>query len=95
MIEESRGLLTNEAAETLAVEAFGWLAGEPDALARFLSLAGIEPSGLRAAAGDPGFLAGTLDYMAGDEALLIAFAANAGIRPERVVAARRTLNRHD
>lgn len=95
MIEESRGLLTLEAAETLAIDAFGWLAGEPEALARFLSLAGIEAANLRATATDAGFLTGILDFMTGDEALLTAYAAQAGVRPERVVSARRTLNGHD
>jgi hypothetical protein len=95
MIVESRGLLTIESAETLAVDVLAWLAGEPEALARFLSLSGIEPATLRTAAADPGFLAGVLDFTCGDEALLTAFAGHAGIRPERVVAARRTLNGHD
>jgi hypothetical protein len=95
MINESRGLLTLEAAEMLAVDALTWLAGEPEALARFLSLSGIDAATLRSAAADPGFLVGILDFITGDEALLMAYSGQAGIRPERVVAAQRTLNRHD
>lgn len=91
MIKESRGLLTSAAAEMLAVDAFSWLAGQPEALGRFLALSGIGPETLRAAAADPGFLAGILDFLAGDEALLVAFAGEAGIRPDRVVAARHAL----
>jgi hypothetical protein len=92
---ERRGLLTRGAAETLATDAFAWLAGEPDALARFMHNAGIEASALRLAAGDRGFLSGVLDFVTGDDALLVAFAAQAGVRPERIVAARRTLNGYD
>lgn len=95
MIAERRGLLTPDAAETLAVEAFAWLAGEPDALARFLNNAGIDPSTLRSAAADRGFLASVLDFVTGDDAVLMAYAGRAGVRPERLVAARRTLNGYD
>lgn len=95
MIAERRGLLTLDAAETLAVEAFAWLAGEPDALARFLNNAGIDPSTLRSAAADCGFLAGVLDFVTGDDVLLVAYSSRAGIRAEQVVAARRTLNGYD
>jgi hypothetical protein len=91
MIKESRGLLTSAAAETLALEAFSWLAGEPEALGRFLALAGIGPGNLRTAAAAPGFLGGVLDFLVGDEALLVSYAREAGIRPEQIAAARRAL----
>jgi hypothetical protein len=93
MIEESRGLLTPEAAETLAVQAFSWIAEQPDVLGRFLSLTGIGPATIRSAAVAPGFAAGVLDFLAGDEALLVAFAAAVRVPPERVAAAGRLLNR--
>jgi hypothetical protein len=89
---KEKGLYTGRAdAETLAIEALGWIAGEPDALEAFLALAGIGPATLRQAASDPAFLAGVLDYLLGDERRLIAFAASAGIRPERIATARRAL----
>lgn len=80
-----------DAAERLAVEALTWLAGEPDALGRFLALSGIGPEQLREAAADPGFLGGVLDFFASDERLLVAFAEHAGVKPEHVAAANRTL----
>lgn len=95
MIAERRGLPTLDAAETLAVEVFAWLAGKPDALARFLSNAGIEATALREAAVDRGFLCGVLDFVTSDDALLVGYCSGAGIRPEQVVTARRTLNGHD
>jgi hypothetical protein len=59
-----------EAAENMAVQALAYLAGEPEQLARFLALSGIGPDTIRSAAGDPQFLAGVLDYVAGEEKLL-------------------------
>jgi hypothetical protein len=95
MIEESRGLLTFEAAEMPAVHALAWLAGEPEALSRFMTLSGIEATNFRDAAAEPGFLAGVLDFVTADDAFCVAFATSAGVPPERIVAARRTLNLHD
>src|SRR5271166_5033658 len=81
--------MRRELAETLAIEALGFIAGEPDSLARFLAASGIGPATLRRAAADPAFLAGVLDFLLGDEPLLIAFAGRAGIPPERIAEARR------
>ena len=39
----------------------------------------------------PGFLAAVLDYLAGDEPLLLAFAADAGVQPEAVARAHAAL----
>jgi hypothetical protein len=84
-------LISRKDGEDLAVAALSFLAGEPDRLSRFLDLSGLGPHNLRAAAADPGFLAAVLDYVAGDESLLIAFAADQGLAPERVVSARRAM----
>ena len=55
---------------------------------RFLALTGIEAQSLRDAAREPNFLLGVLDYLAGDDALLAAFAGDAAIEPGVVVVAR-------
>jgi hypothetical protein len=95
MIAESRGLRPRETAETLAIEALSWLAGDEEALSQFITLSGIGPDDLRSAAGDPGFLAALLDFVTSEDSRILAFAAHAGVKPERVVAARRILNGHD
>jgi uncharacterized protein DUF3572 len=77
-----------DAARELAVAALGFIAGAPEELSRFLALSGIEPSAIRAAAAEPGFLGGVLAYIAGNERTLLAFAATAGIAPEEVEKAR-------
>jgi hypothetical protein len=94
-VSEKRGHFTSEAAESLAIDALGFLANEPEALSRFLALSGIGPSMLRSAAADPGFLAGVLDHFMGHEPLLIAFAASAGIPASRIAAARHALGGQD
>jgi len=82
---------SREAAETLAVQALGFIAEEPQSLSRFLDTSGIPADGIRTAAGEPGFLAGVLEYMLADENLLRAFADRAGIDPAAVARASHAL----
>ena len=49
---------------------------------------------IRAAAQEPGFLVGVLDYLAGDERLLSAFAAETGNDPAHVGKALAALGGH-
>jgi hypothetical protein len=86
-----RSAITREAAEALAVQALAYLAQEPERLVRFLDLAGLSPSSIRAAARDPRFLSGVLEHIAGDERLLLAFAQSAEVPPAEIDAARETL----
>jgi Protein of unknown function (DUF3572) len=83
---------TREDAEALALAALDFLGQDGERIGRFLSLSGLDPGTLRKAAAEPGFLSGVLDYVAGDEALLLAFAEAAGVAPERVGEARRLLS---
>ena len=80
-----------EAAESLAIQALGFLAQEPTRLERFLALTGIAPDQIRAAAAESEFLAGVLAHLGGDERLLTEFAAEAGVTPAEVDRARRRL----
>ncbi len=82
---------TREAAEMLAIQALAFITEEPDRLGAFLAMTGMGPGDIRQAARDPGFLAGVLDHMLGDESLLIAFAEGAGIDPAGIARARRAL----
>lgn len=83
--------MTVEEAEDVAIRGLGFLAGDPEALGRFLALSGIGPRDLRAAAAEPGFLAGVIEFFMADEALLLAFSLHAGIRPTMLAAARHAL----
>ena len=82
---------TREEAEALALTALEFLNQDGERIGRFLALSGLDPGRLRKAAAEAGFLPGVLDYFAGDENLLVAFAEEAGITPERIGEARRVL----
>jgi hypothetical protein len=84
--------IDREAAESLAVQALAYLANDPEQLARFLALSGIGPQAIRAAAADPQFLAGVLDYVTGEEKLLLALADHLQMKPEQVWRARTALS---
>ena len=81
-----------EGAESMAIAALGFLAAEPERLARFLALSGLGPHNLRQAATSPGFLAAVLDHLAADERLLVTFAAAEGVDPGAVAGARDALS---
>jgi hypothetical protein len=80
-----------EAAEQLAIQALNFIGSDAAELGRFLALTGIGPAELRAAAHEPGFLAGVLEHVLGYEPLLLAFAKDADIKPEMVAQAREAL----
>jgi hypothetical protein len=81
-----------EAAEHVAIQALAFIAADPERLGGFLAATGIGPADLRTAAREPHFLCGVLDYLAGDEPLLIAFAEHSGIDAVTVMFAREALN---
>ena len=80
-----------EAGRSLAVSGLAFIAADSDRLSRFLNLTGLGPHNLRTAAADPAFLNSVLDYLVGDEQLLLAFAADAGLKPEAVARAHAAL----
>jgi hypothetical protein len=84
--------LTQPEAEGLAIQALTFIGGEPERLGRFLAVTGIGPAEIRAASSEPGFLAGVLEYLAGDERLLTAFATDAGVDPADIGKALATLS---
>ena len=84
---------TREAAEMLAIQALAFIAEEPERMAAFVSVTGVEADAIRDAARSPDFLVGVLEHMLGDESLLIAFADSAGIDPAGLARARNALGR--
>jgi len=52
---------------------------------------GHTPATIRADIGSPEFLAGDLDFLMGDESLLLVFASHQGITPGEIMVARQTL----
>ena len=88
---KSRQSASVDSARSLAVSALAFIGADSDRLNRFLSLTGLGPDNLRTAAADPAFLGSMLDYLVGDEALLVEFAADARIKPEAVARAHAVL----
>jgi hypothetical protein len=80
-----------DSARSLAVRALAFIAADSDRLNRFLNLTGLGPHNLRTAAADPAFLSSVLDYLVSDEELLVAFAGDAGLKPEAVARAHAAL----
>jgi Protein of unknown function (DUF3572) len=83
-------MLLARAAE-IGQDALIWLASRPEALAAFLAAGGLAPEALRGRAGDPEFLGFVLDFLLGADAMVLDFAAEAGLRPEDVARARAAL----
>ena len=83
--------MTPESAETLALDGLGWLAGQKEALERFLAVSGLDPAGLRAAAATPGMGLAVLEFLLANEPLLLAFCETTGTAPQAIQAAHRTL----
>jgi len=84
--------ITRKIAEKLAIQALGFMAGEPERLGAFLAATGIGPELIRKAATDPSFLAGVLDHVIADEPLLLAVANHAGVAPHEVAHAQAVLS---
>lgn len=76
-----------EAAEHVAIQALSFIAGDGERLGGFLAATGMGPAAIRDAARDPQFLAGVLDYVAGNEPLLVDFAKHADLPPETIMIA--------
>ena len=88
---KKRSNKVSEQAEIMAIQALSYLAGDPERLARFLALTGVSATEIRAAAAAPGFLAGVLEYLVSEEALLTGFAAEHGYKAQTLEAARLAL----
>jgi Protein of unknown function (DUF3572) len=80
--------LSRDAAELVALQALGWIVGQPAIAEEFLAAAGASADDLRRRAGDPEFLGFVLDFLLADETALLNFAAEAGVPPDRPLRAR-------
>jgi hypothetical protein len=80
-----------DSAESLALQVLGWLAGQDEVFGAFLAHAGANAAEIRARVADPDLLGAVLDFLLSDEALLVQFCADAGIRPETPMQARMML----
>lgn len=75
------------------IAALSYFAINPKTMDRFFALTGLDPASLKYAAHAPGFLAGVLDFVIGDERVLRAVAEAQETTPDAIVAARARLDR--
>lgn len=83
--------MQSEHAEIIALKALAFLAHSPEEMDRFVALAGIALSDLRARAGEPELLAAVMDFLLADDTRLTDFCESQGLEPKTVHAARRAL----
>lgn len=77
-----------EQAETLALRALAYIAGDEERFRRFLLATGTTADDVRRRAAERDFLSGVFDHVLADEPLLLAFAEDAGLEPAAIAAAR-------
>lgn len=68
--------------DEMAEACLQYMVQNPDQLAEFMAQSGVGPSELRGLIGTPGFNHGLIDYVVGNEPLLVAVAAQSGTSPE-------------
>lgn len=62
-----------EAAQTLALQALGWIASDDEVFPAFLTATGANLGELRERTSDPDFLAAVLDFLLQDDRWVISF----------------------
>ena len=80
-----------EAAETLALQALGWLLSQPEELGGFLSASGAAPGDLAHLARDPVFLAALVDYLLETDDRVLACTKDLGLPATALGEARQGL----
>ncbi len=83
--------MQRDSAETLALRALAWLAGNEELLPLFLGSTGASAEDLRNQAGDPEFLGAVLDFLLMDDAWVVACCDAIGVRYETLAQARGAL----
>ena len=84
--------ISMEKAEEVAILALNFMSADVELMGRFLTLSGLDVTNLRDVAGEPAFLAATLDFLLQDDSLLLAFAGNNNLDPNQIVAAKSRLD---
>lgn len=80
-----------ETAETLALQALGWLLSQPEELGGFLSASGAAPGDLAQLARDPVFLAALVDYLLETDDRVLACTKDLGLPATALGEARQGL----
>ena len=84
---------TNDEAAALGLSVLVWTLDDGERAARLLALTGLTPDDLRTRIGEPALLGAVLGFLEAHEPDLLACADALEVKPERLVAARRVLER--
>lgn len=90
-MRHTKRALDFESGELIALKALAFLASDEARLAGFLAATGLAPDELKARAAAASTLRAVLEHLAGDESLLLVFAADHGIPPQDIAPALRLL----
>lgn len=88
-----RGRTSLDEAETIALNALGFLADSPNRLELLMQQSGLDPAAIRERATDREFLVAVLDFLMANEALLVDFCQTTQTEPQAVQMANHVLNR--
>lgn len=78
----------HQSAETVALQALAWIAGNEDLLPLFLNATGASADDLRRGATRPEFLGSVLDFLLMDDAWIVAFCDAVGLNYQVPMQAR-------
>ena len=84
-------VMRQEAAESLALGALGWMISQTDIIERFLNESGLSPGDLAAAATEPEFLAAVVDFILTQDDWVVAASAALDLSATRFVQLRAAL----
>lgn len=82
---------SEDAAETLALNALGWLASNEELMPVFMGATGASVDDLKERSGDATFLASVLDFITMDDQWVISFCDQAGLDYTAPMTARQAL----
>jgi hypothetical protein len=83
--------MSPERAEKIAISALSWLAANEELLPVFLGSSGAMANDLRAQAENPAFLASVLEFLTMDDAWVVSFCDETGLKYEDPLRARYSL----
>ncbi len=83
--------MQQDTAETIALQALGWLAGNEELLPVFLGATGAGEDDMRERAQDPEFLGSVLEFLMNDDTWVVEFCDSRQLRYDQPMLARQAL----
>ena len=83
--------MRQEYAETIAIRAVAWLAGNDELLPVFLGSTGASEGELRARLAEPDFLGSVLDFLMMNDTWVVDFCDSSDVRYDQILQARQSL----